>query len=50
MFFDFVFYLTKKGKEFKAACDYVHTVAEEIIEKRRKTLVCESCLKEGSEK
>ncbi|XP_076087488.1 cytochrome P450 4F6-like isoform X1 [Mytilus galloprovincialis] len=41
LFPDFIFYLTKTGKEFRKACDYVHTVAEEIIEKRRKTLEVE---------
>ncbi|KAK6196281.1 hypothetical protein SNE40_001534 [Patella caerulea] len=36
--FDWVFNLTKLGKDFKKHCDYVHNVAEEIISKRREVL------------
>lgn len=35
---DIVFYRTKKGKQFQKDCDFVHQVAEDIIEKRRKFL------------
>lgn len=35
---DWLFYLTPKGRTFRKQCNYVHQVAEEIIEKRRKTL------------
>ncbi|KAK6165884.1 hypothetical protein SNE40_022705 [Patella caerulea] len=36
--FDWLFNLTKLGKDFKKHCDYVHNVAEEIISKMRKVL------------
>ncbi|XP_062570523.1 cytochrome P450 4F12-like [Saccostrea cucullata] len=35
---DFLFSLSASGREFKKNCDYVHKVAENIIEKRRKSL------------
>ncbi|XP_048752320.2 cytochrome P450 4F1-like [Ostrea edulis] len=35
---DFIYYLTKNGKEMKKNCDFVHKVAEDVIRKRRKTL------------
>ncbi|KAJ8320730.1 hypothetical protein KUTeg_002317 [Tegillarca granosa] len=35
---DFAFNLTRKGKQFRQHCKYVHDVAEEIINKRRKEL------------
>ncbi|KAK3104941.1 hypothetical protein FSP39_013651 [Pinctada imbricata] len=38
LYFDFVYFLTPKGRRFKKQCDFVHSVAEEIIEKRRITL------------
>lgn len=41
LFPDLFFYMTQKGREFKQACDYVHGVSEEIIDKRRKTLETE---------
>ncbi|XP_046561100.1 cytochrome P450 4F2-like [Haliotis rubra] len=37
-FFDFVFYNTSKGKKFKERCDFVHSWAEGIIDKRRQDL------------
>ncbi len=37
---DFFFNLSKKGKDFKADCDFVHEVSNEIINKRGATLVC----------
>lgn len=36
---DFIFYRTKQGQKFKADCDYVHKIAEDIIDKRRRELV-----------
>lgn len=36
---DFIFYRTAEGKSIKAKCDYVHQVAEDVIDKRRNTLV-----------
>lgn len=35
---DLIFYRTTEGKSFKAKCDYVHQVAEDVIDKRRNTL------------
>ncbi|XP_062617356.1 leukotriene-B4 omega-hydroxylase 3-like [Saccostrea cucullata] len=35
---DFLFSLSPSGQEFRKNCDYVHKVAEDIIEKRRKSL------------
>ncbi|KAK6177634.1 hypothetical protein SNE40_015694 [Patella caerulea] len=35
---DFIYYNTKNGKRFAEQCDYVHSVSEDIIEKRRQTL------------
>lgn len=35
---DWLFYLTSRGRNFRKQCHYVHKVAEEIIEKRKKTL------------
>ncbi|XP_056019487.1 ultra-long-chain fatty acid omega-hydroxylase-like [Ostrea edulis] len=35
---DFIFYMTKQGKKFKENCDYVHQVAEDIIDKRRQEI------------
>lgn len=37
---DFIFYLTPMGRRFKQHCDYVHRVAEEVINKRKKLLEC----------
>jgi hypothetical protein len=36
---DIIFYRTKMGKKYKQDCDFVHGVAEDIINKRRRTLV-----------
>ena len=36
---DFMFYLSPVGRQFKRNCDYVHGVADDIIKKRRETLV-----------
>ncbi|XP_048743248.2 ultra-long-chain fatty acid omega-hydroxylase-like isoform X2 [Ostrea edulis] len=35
---DMLFYMSPSGREFKRNCDYVHKVAEDIIEKRRLSL------------
>ncbi|XP_005105974.1 cytochrome P450 4A24 [Aplysia californica] len=35
---DFLFRLTKRGRNFFKNCDYVHKVAEEIIAKRKKSM------------
>lgn len=35
---DIIFYRTKMGKKYKQDCDFVHGVAEDIINKRRSTL------------
>ncbi|KAJ8321081.1 hypothetical protein KUTeg_002668 [Tegillarca granosa] len=35
---DFIFYRTQKGKIFRRHCDFVHSVSEDIIDKRRQTL------------
>jgi len=36
---DIVFNLSSRGREFKRNCQYVHQVSEEIIDKRKKTLL-----------
>lgn len=41
LFPDIVFYLTPIGREFRKNCKYVHTVAEEVINARRKSLETE---------
>ncbi|XP_033735423.1 leukotriene-B4 omega-hydroxylase 3-like [Pecten maximus] len=38
LFPDIIFYLTKGGRRFKRQCKYVHDVAEDVIDKRRRTL------------
>ncbi|WAR07531.1 CP4FN-like protein [Mya arenaria] len=38
MLFDFIFYNTSVGRQFKKDCNFVHSVAEEIIHKRKKAL------------
>ncbi|KAH3871925.1 cytochrome P450 4F1-like isoform X2 [Dreissena polymorpha] len=35
---DIIFYRTAMGRKYKKDCDYVHSVAEDIIQKRRETL------------
>ncbi|KAH3883802.1 hypothetical protein DPMN_007770 [Dreissena polymorpha] len=35
---DFIYYLTGNGRKWKRACDFVHSVAEKIIDDRRKKL------------
>jgi hypothetical protein len=37
--FDFIYYLTANGRQFKKDCDFVHKVTEEIIESRKYVLV-----------
>ena len=32
--------MSSLGKQFKKNCDFVHTVADEVIKKRKQTLVC----------
>ncbi|XP_041348004.1 cytochrome P450 4F22-like [Gigantopelta aegis] len=39
---DFIYFLTPSGREFKKHCNFVHKVAEEIIENRQKALVTSS--------
>ncbi|KAK3589553.1 hypothetical protein CHS0354_041681 [Potamilus streckersoni] len=38
LFPDWIYFLTTKGRRFSKHCDLVHRVAEDIIEKRKKTL------------
>ncbi|XP_053388474.1 cytochrome P450 4F6-like [Mercenaria mercenaria] len=38
---DIIFYRTKMGKKFKQDCDFVHSVAEDIINNRRRSLEIE---------
>ncbi|XP_052241444.1 ultra-long-chain fatty acid omega-hydroxylase-like isoform X4 [Dreissena polymorpha] len=38
LLWDFAFYLTDTGRKFKKDCDFVHSVAEEIIDKRKQAL------------
>ena len=40
LFPDTVFYLTPMGREFTKNCNYVHKVAEDVINARREALVC----------
>ncbi|XP_021369743.1 phylloquinone omega-hydroxylase CYP4F2-like [Mizuhopecten yessoensis] len=35
---DFIFYLTSEGRRFRRNCNFVHSVTEEIIAKRKQTL------------
>ncbi|XP_060068964.1 ultra-long-chain fatty acid omega-hydroxylase-like isoform X2 [Ylistrum balloti] len=35
---DFIFYLTSGGRRFRRQCNYVHSVAEEVIDKRQRIL------------
>nr|AFP66954.1 cytochrome P450 [Perinereis nuntia] len=46
---DFIYYLTSEGRKFKKYCDFVHTVSEEIIKKRKETLAekGEAAMKQG---
>ncbi|XP_069101418.1 ultra-long-chain fatty acid omega-hydroxylase-like [Argopecten irradians] len=37
-YFDFIFFLSANGRQFKKYSDYVHSVAEEVIQKRQLTL------------
>lgn len=37
--FDFLYNFTKDAKEFKKHCDFVHSVADDVIQKRKQTLV-----------
>ncbi|XP_052238605.1 cytochrome P450 4F6-like [Dreissena polymorpha] len=39
LLWDFVFYMTGTGRQFKKDCDFVHSVAEKVIDKRKETLV-----------
>ncbi|XP_065934057.1 cytochrome P450 4F8 isoform X2 [Magallana gigas] len=38
LYSDLFYFNTKMGKQFKSHCDYVHTVADDIIAKRRRAL------------
>ena len=37
--YNFIYYLTANGRQFKKDCDFVHKVTEEIIESRKYVLV-----------
>jgi hypothetical protein len=39
MYFDTIWNLSSIGRQFKKDCDFVHAVAEEVIDKRRDALV-----------
>ncbi len=39
--YDFFYKLSKPGREFKKNCDFVHEVSDDIINKRRESLVSE---------
>lgn len=47
LWFDSLFYLSSLGKRFKKQCDFVHTVAEEVIKKRKETLETSSDVLHG---
>ncbi|KAK6185816.1 hypothetical protein SNE40_007964 [Patella caerulea] len=47
---DWVFYLTKDGRDFKKHCEYVHKVAEQIISNRREVLQKEMPEKQSNRK
>lgn len=36
---DFIYYNTEDGKRFQKNCNFVHNVASEVMQKRRKDLV-----------
>lgn len=36
---DFIFYMSPMGRQFVKNCDYVHGVAEDVIKKRKQTLM-----------
>lgn len=38
LYSDFIYYMTPMGREFSRSCKYVHDVAEEVIDKRRKVV------------
>ncbi|XP_060574735.1 leukotriene-B4 omega-hydroxylase 3-like isoform X1 [Ruditapes philippinarum] len=35
---DWLYYMTRHGKQFRKNCDYVHTVAEDVIKQRKEAL------------
>ena len=37
--FDWVFALSSEGKKFKKNCDFVHSISENLIKKRKEALV-----------
>ncbi|XP_067658778.1 ultra-long-chain fatty acid omega-hydroxylase-like [Haliotis asinina] len=39
LYFDFIYFRCPSGRKFLKTCDYVHQVAEEIIEARRKVVI-----------
>lgn len=39
--FDFIYYSTADGKEFRKKCDFIHEVANKVIDSRKKALVKE---------
>jgi hypothetical protein len=39
MAFDFLYNSSSDGKLFKKECDFIHEVADKVIDSRRKTLV-----------
>lgn len=46
---DFIYSLTSDGRKFKKYCDFVHSVSEDIIQKRKQTLAekGETAMKQG---
>ena len=36
---EFIYKWTTQGRQFRDACDYVHSVADDVITKRKHTLV-----------
>ena len=39
--FDFIYNSTADGKEFRKKCDFIHEVANKVIDSRKKALVKE---------
>ena len=37
--FDTLYYMSSMGKQFKKNCDFVHKIADDVIKKRKQTLV-----------
>lgn len=45
---DFIYYNTEDGKRFKKNCQYVHDVAADVMQNRRKELVWTSFIANAS--